>query len=218
MLTVYTTVFGNTKPLHEPEVTGAARFVCFTDQPITSAHWEIRKVPSVAAPSRECRKLKQMSHVAFPDSEITLWVDSPFSLLMDPYEIARMHRGPVVTFRHQHRNRIRHEAEVIIAHEKGRPETIMAQLAAYQAEGFDSDQNPQAYISNGGFVLRRHTDEVILFNEAWNHEVQTRSLRDQMSIDYCAWKIGLPIEHFEGHHLDNRYAKFTRYKRRAVDF
>lgn len=218
MLTVYTTVFGNTKPLHEPEVTGGARFVCFTDQSITSGQWEIRRVPLVLAPSRECRKLKQMSHLVFPKSEITLWVDSPFSLLIDPHEIARMHPGAIVTFRHQHRSRIRDEAKVIIDHKKGKAETVMAQLAAYQAEGFDTDENPQRFISNGGFILRRHTDEVARFNEAWNHEVQTKSLRDQMSIDYCAWKLGLRIEHFEGHHLENKYANFSRYKRATVDF
>lgn len=218
MVTVYTTVFGNTKPLHEPEVTGGARFVCFTDQPITSRCWEIHRVPPVAAPSRECRKLKQMSHEVFPDSEITLWVDSPFSLVMDPHEIARMHPGALVTFRHQHRNRIRDEADAIIKHKKGTVEKIMAQLAVYQADGFDRDDNPQSFISNGGFILRRHTDLVIRFNQVWNHEVQTKSLRDQMSIDYCAWKVGLQIEHFTGHHLNNCYAKFTRYKRPTVDF
>lgn len=218
MLIVYTTVFGNTKPLHEPQVTGSARFVCFTDQPIDSRHWEIRRVPTVRAPSRECRKLKQMSHTTFPDAEITLWMDSPFSLLVDPAEIARLYPHPIVAFRHRQRNRIRDEAGVIIEHRKGQPETILAQLAAYHADGFDTDDNPQPLISCGGFLLRRNTGEVNRFNQAWNHEVQTRSLRDQMSIDYCAWKTGVQINHFEGHHLDNRYAMFTRYKRATIDF
>src|SRR5690606_40727874 len=42
MLVVYTTVIGDTKPLHDPQIPSHSRFVCFTDQDITSTTWEIR--------------------------------------------------------------------------------------------------------------------------------------------------------------------------------
>lgn len=218
MLVVYTTVIGNTKPLHEPEVESSARFVCYTDQEITSPRWEMVRIPSSTTPSRDCRKLKQLSHAAFPDSDATLWIDSNFSLLVDPHDLLGQYPHPITTFRHPHRNRISDEAKVIVSHGKAPAKVIAAQLATYQADGFDTDTNPQACISAGGFVLRRHTRAVRDFNQAWHHEVQTRSLRDQMSIDYCAWKCGLPIHYFPGSHLENDLARFTRYKRPAIDF
>lgn len=218
MLVVYTTVIGDTKPLHDPQIPSHSRFVCFTDQDITSTTWEIVRIPHSSTPARDCRRLKQLSHVVFPEATASLWMDSNFSLQVDPCELAERNPQPISTFRHPHRDRISEEAKVIISHGKGKAATIMAQLAAYQADGFDTDANPQACISTGGFILRRHCEAVKAFNDRWHHEVQTRSLRDQMSIDYSAWKTGLPMHHFPGSHLDNRFASFTRYKRTPVDF
>lgn len=218
MIAVYTTVFGNTKPLHEPHATKGARFICFTDQPIDSPNWDIVRVSLHSTPNRECRKLKQMSHLAVPDATATLWMDSCFSLQVDLPELLDRYPDSIVAFRHPHRNRIRDEAEAIVAHGKAPRDRIMAQLAAYQADGFDTDESPQQRISCGGFLLRRHTPDVVRFNERWNDEVQSRTLRDQMSIDYAAWKTGVSIGYFDGNHLDNPLARFTRYKRAVNDF
>lgn len=215
---VYTTVFGETKPLHEPAIDTDARFVCFTDQPISSQRWEIIRTPVTATPARDCRRLKQLSHVVFPEATSTLWIDSCFSLRMDPLEVAAMHEEPVVAFRHPHRSRITDEAEVIIDYGKAREDSIRSQLAAYRADGFDTEASPQTRLTAGGFLIRRHTEAVKRFNESWHHEVQARSLRDQMSLDYALWKTRVSVGYLQGTHLDNRYAQFTRYKRAAVDF
>jgi hypothetical protein len=197
-LVVYSTIFGRTDPLHEPRNPGTTRFVMFTDRPMKSRHWEIVQVPPSDRPKRECRKLKQPSHWAFPEAEATLWVDAAFEFLADPLDILDRFQGEMTAFRHHKRTRIVQEAPAIIAAGKGLADGIYAQLAAYQADGWDTDENPQRHISNGGFLLRRHTDRVKRFNELWHHEVQTRTLRDQMSIDYCAAKAGLRIDHFPG--------------------
>lgn len=218
MLVVYTTVFGDTKPLHEPLVASGARFVCFTDQAIRSDRWEIVPVPSSNTPSRDCRRLKQLSHVVFPGADATLWMDSNFSLKVDPAALLEQYPHPMTTFRHPHRNRISDEAKVIISHGKGKQAAIKAQLAAYQADGFDTAACPQQVISAGGFVLRRHVEAVKRFNDIWHREVQARSLRDQMSIDYSAWKAGLRIHHFPGTYLKNDVADLTRYRRATIDF
>src|SRR5690606_9472229 len=140
--------------------------------------------------SRECRKLKQRPHVVFPDAGVTLWMDAAFQLLAAPEKLLAMATADVMGFKHPDRTRITDEAPAIVRAGKGRREDVEAQLAAYQAQGWDTADNPQRYITNGGFLLRRNTDAVRRFNEAWHHEVQTRSLRDQMSIDYCAWREG----------------------------
>lgn len=215
---VYTTVFGSTKPLHEPLNPGKTRFVCFTDQAIRSEHWEIIEVPRLPFPSRECRRLKILSHIVFPQATATLWMDSNFTLLVDPAQLLKWFDGEMVTFRHPHRNRISDETLAIIRFQKAVPEQVMSQLAAYQSDGFDTESNPQLHISAGGFLLRRHTEAIKRFNEAWHHEVQTKTLRDQMSIDYCAWKIGIEIRHFAHTHLDNPYASMTKMQCKHQDY
>lgn len=216
---VYTTVFGNTDPLHEPADPGDARFVCFADRPIRSKTWEVIRVDPTEAPSRECRRYKQRSHVVFPDAEWTLWIDAAFELQVPPERIILLASHDVMGFKHPDRRRISVEAPAIVKAGKGREPDVMAQLAVYQSAGWDTDANPQRHITNGGFLLRRHTPAVRAFNEAWHREVQTRCLRDQMSIDYCAWKTGVEIGYFDGNVRNNKLAQihFMRGKR-TTDF
>lgn len=197
-LVVYTCVFGDTDPLRDPVRPGRTRFVCFTDQPARSRVWEVVQMPKQEAPKRACRAYKQPSHLIFPEADATLWIDAQIQLVADPLEIAKRYTGEFTGFRHHKRQRITNEAEAIIRAGKGKADAIHAQLAAYQADGWDTATNPQRVITNGGFMLRRHTDRVRRFNELWHHEVQTRTLRDQMSLDYCAAQAGLRIDYFPG--------------------
>lgn len=206
-LVVYTTVLGRTDPLREPRHAGKARWVCFSDRQLASKVWEVVLVPETATPVRECRRRKQLSHVEFPEAAATLWLDAAFQLLVPPEQVLAMATADVMGFRHPDRRRITDEAPAIIRAGKGKSEAIWSQLAAYQAEGWDTDFDPQRHITNGGFLLRRHTDAVKRFNDAWHHEVQTRSLRDQMSIDYCAWRAGVAIGHFAGTVRRNNLAR-----------
>lgn len=206
-LVVYTTVFGVTDPLRDPLRPGNTRFVCFTDRPLRSKVWEIVQVPASATPKRECRKLKQPSQLVFPEADATLWIDAQLQLLVDPARLLQLFPGEFSGFRHHKRSRIVDEAPAIIRAGKGKEDAIYAQLAAYQADGWDTDANPQRAITNGGFMLRRHTARVRQFNEMWHHEVQTRTLRDQMSLDYCAAKAGLKIGYLPGNINRNAYCR-----------
>lgn len=202
---VYTCVFGHTDILRDPIVRGKSKFLCFTDQPIRSRGWEIIRVPKLQAPKRECRKYKQRPHVLFPDEAVTLWVDAAMIVRVDPDELARLHPHEFSAFVHSKRCRITQECEAIIQCGKAIPDRVRAQLAKYQADGWDTPDNPQTKIHNGGVLLRRNTPKVREFSELWNHEVQTETLRDQMSIDYCAHKVGLEISDFPGTISRNPY-------------
>src|SRR5690606_23802145 len=163
-LTVFTTVFGRTDPLHEPRVKGNARFVCFTDQPIRLKKWEIVRDPVKDAPTRASRLMKALSHKTV-DTEWSLWMDANFTLLADP-ESLKQH-GEFVNFVHPDRTRITEEAKEIIRLGKAREDATLRQLAAYRAEGFDTDESPMPVLSCDGVILRRHTEAVKAVNEAW---------------------------------------------------
>lgn len=203
---VYTTVMGRTDPLREPLNPGGVRFVCFTDQPLQSQHWEIVRVPVTDTPNRQSHALKQLSHAALPEAECTLWIDAAFVLRASPREILAQATQPVMGFKHPDRTRISQEAHAIARLKKARPDDVFAQLREYQAHGWDTDDNPQQHITNGGFLLRQHTPDVIFFNDVWHRHVQTRCLRDQMSIDYVAHRCGVAIGHFEGTVRKNAFA------------
>lgn len=215
MITVFTTVFGNTDPLHEPVRAGNARFVCFTDQPIKSKRWEIVTLPKQAAPTRASRMMKALSHETV-DTEWSLWIDANFTLLVDPERL--LGHGEFVNFKHRDRTRISDEANEIIRIGKALPEETMRQLHAYRADGFDTDEAPQRELSCNGVILRRHTPQVIALNEAWAGEIERHTLRDQMSLDYCAWRQGFELSRWPGTHDRNPYFKHKFYRRPVNDY
>ena len=214
-LTVFTTVFGRTDPLHEPRVKGNSRFVCFTDQPIRSKNWEIVRVPTKEAPTRASRLMKALSHKSV-DTEWSLWMDANFTLLVDPDSLKRF--GVFVNFVHADRTRITQEAKEIIRLGKAKEDATLRQLAAYHAEGFDTDENPMSVLSCDGVILRRHTEAVKAVNEAWAREISRHTLRDQMSLDYVCWKQGFSLSKWPGTHCKNSLFKHTHYKRPVNDY
>ena len=215
-ITVFTAVFGHTDPLHEPVGDIPCRMVCYTDQPnLVSQRWEILRLPPQAAPTRAARRIKALSHL-YTDTPWSLWADASFVLAADPTTLAMY--GEFVAFRHHERARISDEAAAIIKLGKARAEDIKAQLAAYQAAGFDTAAHPQRELSENGLILRHHTPEVIALNELWCQETQTRSLRDQMSLDYCAWRLGLPIARWPGTKHTSPIATYRHAKRPVNDF
>lgn len=208
-ITVYTCVLGNTDPLYEPTVDWPGRMICYTDQPdLTSARWELLRLPPQAAPARMARRLKALSHI-YTDTPWSLWLDACFTLQADPTRLAR--HGDWVRFRHPDNAHLAAEAAAIIRAKKAPAEQIKAQLATYQADGFTPAV--QREHSACGVIMRRHTPATIALNEAWDAEIQGRSLRDQMSLDYCAWKLGQPLAAWPGHHRANPYFRFHHHRR-----
>jgi hypothetical protein len=218
MLVVYTTVFGNTDRLHEPLHADKAHYVCFTDQPrLRARRWALVRLPLMEQPTRAARTLKAMSHEVFPEADATLWQDANFSIRIHPDRILARFKGEITTFRHHFQSRIKDETEAIIQLGKAKEAPTRAQLAAYQAQGFDCDENPMRELSVGGFILRRHTDDIKALNRLWCAEIHTYTLRDQMSLDYIAWKLGLKIDRFPGRYNANGLTRYVPYKRPASD-
>ncbi|MGR9107780.1 MAG: glycosyltransferase domain-containing protein [Gammaproteobacteria bacterium] len=197
-LTVYTTVYGpRTDKLSEPKCESDVRFVCFTDQQIKSERWEIIRVPPAENPLEAARLSKALSHELI-GTPWSLWVDANFTVMVDPAELLDF--GRFVNFRHPDRDRIRQEAVVIERLGFAKWPDLKKQFMAYRAEGFDTDENPQRELSANGVILRHHTPEVIAVNIAWAKELQTYTLRDQMSLDYVCWKQNFKLDRWPGHY------------------
>ena len=231
---IFTCVFGYTDPLHEPEIiykratscldyTGqmihrpqvGCPMICFTDQPIRSSRWEIVRIPTVDAPMRVSRFVKALSHRWFPKAT-TLYLDANITLRVHLSALESQYNGDFVNFRHYKRQRITDEADAIIRWKKAKPDAVMAQLRKYQAEGFDTDENPQRELSNNGVILRRPSSAELC--EAWWREISTQTLRDQMSLDYCAWKLGRTIQRFDGNIKTTRIISIRNYDRPVNDY
>ncbi len=213
MTVVYTTVFGNTDPLHELKTKGDAEYICFTDQDIKSETWEIAKVSPPLKPNTESRRYKCLPHLLF-GNEPTIWVDACLDCFFNPSELLEKYQGAITNFSHPDRTRISQEAKAIIKCKKAPEKSILQQLKIYQNDGFDTDEFPMQSLSNNGFILRRDCKEL---NRLWWSEVKNKTKRDQMSLDYCAWKLGVKIDRFEGNIRNNPFVKYNHYNRPVND-
>jgi len=188
-LVIYTVITGQYEPLLSPHVVDLkADYVCLCDLPIPEREpWEIRVVERECEDAaRESRRLKILSHEQFPDAEYVLYHDANVRL-RTPFPQGWLKEHDMALCIHPHHDCLYEGAEKCIKDGKGDPDEIRAQVARYRAEGYPE----HAGLAACTVVMRRQTDAVRRFNEAWWHEVEKGSVRDQVSFNYVCWKLGM---------------------------
>jgi len=214
-VTVFTAIFGQTDPLLQPTVVMAGvDYVVLSDR--DHAVWPYRSVRVDAAalgPQLTSRRVKILAdHPALGEPDMVLWHDAAFRMDCDPVKLALGLPDDVdlVAFRHPHRSQIEDEGTAIANYGWVPRDRVLAQVAAYRAEGFRQD-----CITSTGFCLRRRTPAVQAFNLFWWAEVERWGWRDQMSVDYAIWRTGVRLSYIPGHYRDNPYAKWHWYPARG---
>ena len=216
ILTVYTSVFGDTDPLYDSPIKSAARFICLTDNKyLKSRTWEMVYVGPVKRPNRHSRVVKALSH-QYVDTPWSLWMDCNFTLKVDPMALIGM--GDFVNFRHPDRDNLLDEARIIIRLRKAKEETVWRQLQAYEKDNFPTKKAPLHGLCNNGVVLRHHTPAVRQLNELWHEQHQRYTLRDQLCVDYVMWKQGFTPQRFSGSYRDNPYFIYHKSRKPITDF
>lgn len=217
---VYTCLFGHTDVLQEPAAYfHDTEFVCFTDNKRVraSSNWKLSRLPETSEPTRLARKMKWSAEELFP-GQTTLWMDASFKLMTNPAIIERDFREDFYRFKHPDRKRITDEAEEIVKRGKAKREAIDRQLAAYKSVGFDHDNAKQEVLSCNGVILRRPTDENSRLNGMMREQLETFTLRDQMALDYCAYRLGARLYFWPGTHRNNPHFTYVHFNRPTNDF
>ncbi len=208
MIVVYTSIIGNCDSLKQaPPPAPDRRYVCFTNNvELHGRGWEMRwNVPPAESPRKASRLLQVRSHLLFPEADQVIWIDG--SCEFYPGGLDRMLEdagdAELAGMEHPHRHTCWAEgAETILLGQS--PEGLVEQqMVAYGAERF-----PSHGVTTTGLFLRRHTTRVTVFNQQWEHEMAKYGMNDQLSVDYSAWKVGLPVTRLRGHYLANDYARY----------
>ena len=200
-IVVYTAITNNYDILKEApiEIQSGVDFVAFLDSDQIATSWQIRKANSeFADPCRNAKRYKILPHIYFPEETYSLWIDGsvqidfkfPIERLIDEY----LKESDLAVFKHPERRCIYEEADACIRQGKDNPEIILRQIAEYRNEGYPPDNG----LCECAVLLRRHTEKIRQFNEAWYQEIKNHSRRDQLSFNYVAHKIGLKFCHFPG--------------------
>lgn len=238
-IVVYTAIIGDYDDLKEPNIISKDYdYVCFTDMPLQSKTFDIKKVerPSILThvysfqkfpvinkiinfliqpknvATRCARKYKVLSHKYFPNHEYSLWVDGNFLINVDIDFLIKeyLSDADIALFEHPHRNCIYKEAAVCINRKKDKSKVIKRQIEQYKKDGYPENNGLIA----SPIILRRHTPEIINFNEAWWEEIEKYSKRDQLSFNYVAYKNNLKYSIIEGNYFNNQYFIHSGHKKK----
>lgn len=214
---VYTALLGALAPgTLPPPVPGADRYLCITDnQQLVNLGWDVVLAPTLDA-RRAARFAKTHPHRFCPDAAVSVWIDGSFTLKQSPTTLvatAAALNTDIVAFSHPDRHRMVDEAAIVARLKLADPATVQQQVQAYTAEGFDTESAPIHHLTTTGLLIRWLTPAVHTFNALWHEQLQRFTLRDQLSVDYCAWKLGLTIGYLDGHYRDNPYVQYHRNRR-----
>lgn len=194
---VFTCLSGSYDTLKEPvEVDPNWDYVCFTNEPVTSKVWQIRKIPDalVHLPNaKQARAIKILPHVYLSEYEYSFWIDASILIKrsVTGFVSDTLHTETACFAIPKHPDRIclYEEAKAVKRMNKDKPESVDPQVTRYKKEGYPSNWG----LVQSGLIIRKHTQEVAEFCNRWWNEVEKGSKRDQLSFNYVLWKYSIPI-------------------------
>lgn len=192
------------------------RRVLFTDVPACqipqAKHWQIlRPCWGHINPRRVARYHKINAHLVLPEADCSIWLDGAYEILPNfrPREFCQavLASRDLAAFEHPLRDCVYQEADACVYWRKGYPQLLRRQVQRYREEGYPE----HAGLVETGCVCRRHTPQIRQFNERWWQEIEAHSLRDQLSFNYAAWKLGISYAHVPGSGYASRHFRYHRH-------
>lgn len=169
-------------------------FVCFTNQKrLKSKTWEMRYVdePVPGDNPRSAYYYKTNPHKAVPEYDISVWMDSSCWKLNVPVlenfinKFKEMNESLWIE-KHPGRNCVYQELEANVRLQKDDVDAMRKHVETYRQEGMPANFG----MVETGLQFRKHNNKgLIKFQELLWHEMTTKTRRDQLSWNYCAWKL-----------------------------
>jgi hypothetical protein len=215
MIVVVTAAIGTTEtPPPPPFVdTAAIRYVCASDRDRDVQGWEPWPVAAFE-PRRGARAVKMQAPAMF-HGDTVIWCDASFDWIASPEKLAEVSSGmncDLAAFAHPDRQRMTQEANEVIRCGLAPYEDVRRQVLAYRLDGFDTDAHPQRALTTTGLIV--FGTKVAEFMRVWREQIDTFTLRDQLSVDYAAWKTGVRIGYLAGHYRSNAFVSYNRDRHR----
>lgn len=205
MKVVYTAVLGGSDTLKEAPVNAADRCYCFTDAPDQeSKGWMFKPWRIVDGPRRDAWRLRCRPDLLFPTAQQTLWLDASFEMLDVQALFRDAGDAELAGLNHHERTSCFEEGMELVTIGQSLNWDVQRQLERYAREGF-----PARHLTTAGILLRRRSALITAFNRHWENEIDMhRGDNTQLSLDYAAWRVGLPITHLTGNYPDNPYVRY----------
>jgi GT2 family glycosyltransferase len=202
---IYTAVSGGYDDLQPPAFRPpGCDFVVFSDQPLEVSGWEVRPLNYLHPdPTRAARFAKLHPHLYFPDYEHSIWIDANINVHGDIREFFPRLSEDIFLgiFVHPHRDCVYVEGEECIKRKKDDPNVINGHTQRYRELGFPEKSG----LWETNVLVRHHNNpRCIELMNAWWHEMQIGSRRDQISLPFVVKKLSAQIAGLAGPKVDAR--------------
>jgi alkaline ceramidase TOD1/glycosyltransferase MUCI70-like protein len=187
---IYTSITASKDSLKEPREHAPADLVLFSDDLRDIPGWDVRPACKLFTdPRRNSRAPKILAHQYLPEHDYSLWIDGSIRLLTPVQKLIDDYLGEtdIAIFSHSERRCLYEEAAICSERRLDDPATIAAQTASYARAGYPANNG----LHECGVILRRHSARIEALNNAWWSEFCRHSCRDQLSLNYVLYKIGV---------------------------
>lgn len=208
-IAVYTCLVGNydhhQEPLFKPD---NVDYIIVTDGLLPSTGlWkgiDIRTIDGIPPldDSRVSRYIKLHPHLFLNDYDYSIYIDANIKTIGDMrYLIYLLNQYGFIANIHRHRDCIYKEIEACIRLKKDNPQIMRKQIDTYRSAAM-----PEHYglIEANLLVRDHHNPACIGIMEKWWQEIAKHCGRDQLSLPFVLWKMGIPVSEI-GKISDNVY-------------
>lgn len=188
---IYTAILGSNDSLQEPLVKGD--YHVFSDRQYPEIEgWTQWRATDLFLDNRRNARM----HKILMPAKDCLWIDGNILPKVSYDELLEyLGDNDICVNEHEYRKCIYQEAHAVLHYGLDTEKTVIQQIERYKKEGYPENNG----MAETGCLLRKDTQKVRELNRLWWEEVCRGSKRDQLSFNYCCWKLGIKYSTFPGH-------------------
>ncbi len=155
--------------------------------------WEYRPIDLKGlSPKDQNRYIKMHPHEFLPDYDVTVYVDGNIQIVGDLYVLIHTALDSpegIFTYKHMLRSCVFAEAAACAHYSHDWLWTIASQMRRYSMEGYPVDNG----LFEANVIIRKNTVNICRLMDTWWCEYRSGAKRDQLSLPYVAWRLGIPL-------------------------
>jgi len=156
--------------------------------PAVLSTWEQRIVNVEWGNRRTARHYKILPHRYLPGADIWIWVDANVRLRTHPISFVKRHLSHgLALMKHPDRQCLYKEALFCAKIGKDKRARLTTQTKRYRQDDMPANWG----LGCTKVVIRRNTAQMHALGDQWWSEVERHSFRDQVSLPYTCWKLGI---------------------------
>ena len=191
-------------------------FVCLTDNNVyeENSEWKYVNINYLPYKGKKLnRYAKFFPHKFFEDYDCSIYVDGNIAIVSDLYELVDsvLASNTLALYEHPIRSSIMSEALECSWRGFTTYWTAMKQIRRYISDGFVDDKLFECSI-----IFRKHDSSLEKLSEMWWQEFINNARRDQLSLNYSAWKTDIKIYDLGKSDLrfTNKYFKYSEIQKK----